>query len=95
MAWSRVTDYHLGYNIVDKQFYFYYQLENEPSISQIFVSAVEVRALADMFRNEGPVNFNSDGNYFVTAAEAVGEGETVVQAIGVPRPLRPPSSGSS
>jgi len=32
-------------------------------------------ALADMFRNEGPINFNTDGNYFVSAAEQVGEQE--------------------
>jgi hypothetical protein len=28
-----------------------------------------------MFRNEGPINFNTDGQYFVSAAEEIGEQE--------------------
>jgi hypothetical protein len=94
MAWSTVTSYFLGYSIMDKQFYFYFQLDNDPSVTQIFVSAEELQALADMFRNEGPVNFNSDSNYFVTGAEPVGEGEPVLLSSGVARSLRPRTSGS-
>jgi hypothetical protein len=30
-----------------------------------------------MFRNEGPVTYNSDGHYFVTGQENVGQGEVV------------------
>ena len=84
----------LGYSIVDKHFFFYFQLDNDPSVRQIFVSAEEQLALADMFRNEGPVSFNSDGNYFVTAAEPVGEGEPVLLPTSITRPLRPRTSGS-
>jgi hypothetical protein len=94
MAWSTVTNYRLGYSVVDKQFLFYFQLENDPSVNQIFVSAEELLALADMFRNEGPVNYNSDGNYFVTGAEPVGEGEPMLLSSSVVRPLRPRTSGS-
>ena len=75
MAWSSVQWYALGFNIADRQFYFYYSLAGDSSAYQIFVSAEEMTALADMFRNEGPVSFNSDGNYFVTAAEQVGQAE--------------------
>ncbi len=77
MAWSKVKWYSLGFNIVDKQCYFYYGLEGENVAHQMFVSASEMSALADMFRNEGPVSYNSDGHYFVTAQEKVGEGEIV------------------
>jgi hypothetical protein len=28
-----------------------------------------------MFRNEGPISFNTQGQYFVSAAEQVGENE--------------------
>jgi hypothetical protein len=42
-----------------------------------------------MFRNEGPVNYNSVGNYFVTGAEPVGEGEPVLLTVGLARSLRP------
>jgi hypothetical protein len=76
MAWKIVDKYCLGYNLATKQFYFYYQLQGETTITQFFPSAQEFIALADMFRNEGPISYNTDGNYFVTAPGAVGEGET-------------------
>lgn len=75
MTWSKVSNYALGFNIVDKQFYFYYSLEGESSTHQIFVNAAEQAALADMFRNEGPISFNREGHYFVTDTERIGEGE--------------------
>jgi hypothetical protein len=77
MAWTKVTWYSLGYNIADKQCYFYFGLEGDGSAHQIFVSAPEMTALADMFRNEGPVTYNSEGHYFVTDQEKVGEAEVV------------------
>jgi hypothetical protein len=76
MAWKRVARYSLGYNIVAREFYFYYRLEGETGMQQIFPSPEEFLALADMFTDEGPVNLNIDGNYFVTATELVGEEET-------------------
>ena len=76
MAWKTVEKYYLGYSIAQKQFYFYYQLQGETSVKQFFVTPEAFVALGDMFRNEGPISFNTDGNYFVTAPEAVGEEET-------------------
>jgi len=76
MAWKRVASYNLGYSIPKKQFYFYYTLVGENRTYQIFPSPQVFMALADMFRNEGPMNFNTDGKYFVSAAEQVGEEET-------------------
>jgi hypothetical protein len=76
MAWKTVVNYHLGYNVPNKQFLFYYQLQGETVVKQIFPSPADFIALADMFRNEGPISFNTVGNYFVTSPEAVGEGET-------------------
>lgn len=78
MAWKRVANYNLGYSIPNKQFYFYYfyyTLVGDNVTYQIFPSPQEFVALADMFRNEGPMNFNTDGKYFVSAAEQVGEQE--------------------
>jgi hypothetical protein len=77
MAWQRVDWYSLGFNIVDKQGYFYFGLDGDPSANQIFVTATELSVLADMFRNEGAVSYNTDGNYFVTDQEKIGEGENV------------------
>ena len=75
MAWVRVENYCLGYSLPKKQFYFYYKLRGEAAVHQIFPTPEEFSALADMFRNEGTINFNTDGNYFVTAAEQIGENE--------------------
>jgi hypothetical protein len=94
MAWSTVSNYRLGYSVVSKQFLFYFELENDSSVRQLFVSAEELLALGDMFRNEGPVSYNSDGNYFVTGAEPVGEGEPVLLSSSVALPLRSPVPGS-
>jgi hypothetical protein len=77
MAWITVNWYSLGFNIIDKQFYLYYSLEGDGSVYQLFITAPEMSALADMFRNEGPVKYNSDGHYFVTSQEHIGEGEAV------------------
>jgi hypothetical protein len=42
----------------------------------MYPGSMEFLALADMFRNEGPIHFNTDGKYFVTAEEEVGEEES-------------------
>ena len=76
MAWKRVENYFLGYSIPKNQFYFYYSLVGETAVHQFFPAPQEFLALSDMFRNEGPMNFNTDGNYFVSAAEKVGEEES-------------------
>jgi hypothetical protein len=75
MAWLRVDNYLLGYSIPKKQFYFYYKLAGESVVHQLFPTPQEFVGLSDMFRNEGPINFNTEGSYFVTAAEQVGEQE--------------------
>ena len=75
MAWKLVDKYRLGYSISKKQFYFYYQLKGNGTVYQFFPSPEEFVGLADMFRNEGPINFNTDAKYFVTAAEEIGEEE--------------------
>ncbi|UCC73804.1 MAG: hypothetical protein JSV86_04385 [Gemmatimonadota bacterium] len=75
MGWKVVDKYRLGYSVEKRAFYFYYRLEGESIVYQIYPSAMEFMALADMFRNEGPIQFNTDGKYFVTEAEEVGEEE--------------------
>ena len=75
MAWKRVDKYWLGYSLSKKSFYFYYRLQGETSVHQFFPTPDHFVGLADMFRNEGPINFNTTGKYFVTAAEEIGEEE--------------------
>jgi hypothetical protein len=75
VPFKRVANYRLGYSIPTKLFHFDYELVGESSVNQIFLSPQEFMALADMFRNEGPIDFNTAGKYFVTAAEQIGEQE--------------------
>lgn len=75
MAWKKVDKYWLGYGQTNKQFFFYYKLEGETSVVQMFPTPAEFSALADMFRNEGPISYSTTGKYFVTEPENVGEGE--------------------
>ncbi len=75
MAWKHVANYYLGYSLSKKQFYFYYSLEGENVVHQFFPTAEEFIALGDMFRNEGPISYNTDGQYFITGPEQVGEEE--------------------
>jgi len=76
MAWKEVENYWLGYNISKRSFYFYYKLQGENLVYQFFPTPEEFIGLSDMFRNEGPINFNTDRKYFVTAAEEIGEEES-------------------
>lgn len=76
MAWKKVEKYYLGYNITKRSFYFYYRLKGENSVHQFFPTPEEFVGLSDMFRNEGPINFNTDKKYFVTAPEEIGEEES-------------------
>ena len=66
MAWTSVASYNLGYSIPKKQFLFYYTLAGDNQTHQLFPSAQEFTALADMFRNNAPISFNTDGQYFVS-----------------------------
>lgn len=84
MAWTKVKWYALGFNIVDKQGYFYYCLEGQDIAHEVVVSASELTALADMFRNDGPIMFNSDGHYFATNHERIAESQ--VQRAGSVEP---------
>jgi hypothetical protein len=75
MAFVTVRGYALGFSVADKRFSVYYWLEDRSTVTQLFVDATQFSALADMFRNEGPVYYETDGQYFVTSQEVVGEGE--------------------
>jgi len=76
MAWRKVDSYYLGFSLAKKQFSFYYQFAGDGTVNQLLCTPDEFQALADMFRNEGPINYNTDGGYFVTAPEPIGEGES-------------------
>lgn len=92
MSTTNVTWYSLGFNIVDKQGYLYYGLEGDNSAHQIFVTAQELTALAQMFRHGGQVVFNDNGGqfYFVTERRDIAAAEQVEPAApGHHGPKRP------
>jgi hypothetical protein len=74
MAFIQVAEYGLGFRVPDKQCSVYYTLVGDPSAHQILVTAEEMVVLADMFKNEGAVSYNTDGSYFVTGMKPVGWG---------------------
>ena len=57
MAWTSVASYNLGYSIPNKQFLFYYTLAGDNQVHQLFPSAQEFMALADMFRNNAQLQY--------------------------------------
>jgi hypothetical protein len=72
MPFINVTTYSLGYITPKKQCFLDYTLEDDGTVHQIFITAEESLALAEMFRNHGPVSFNTDGSYFSSAFRNVG-----------------------
>jgi hypothetical protein len=75
IMWTQVQSYMLGYNAGSKEFYFYYTLQGQSTANQLVVDAQSFLALSDMFRNEQPISYNSQGNYFATGAERVGDND--------------------
>jgi hypothetical protein len=77
VASQQVASYALRFDITRRQFLLFYTLAGEarPTAFPYALSPQEFSALADMFRNEGPIFFNADQQYFTTAAEHIGEGE--------------------
>jgi hypothetical protein len=75
MAFVNVNKYWLGYSIPKKQFYFYYRVDGDPTVHQLYPTPEEFLGLADMFRNEGPISLNTGTQYFTTSGEDIGEGE--------------------
>ncbi len=93
--WKRVISYGLGYRLEERQFFFSWQGEGDV-VTHVAVAPEEFLALADMFRNEGPIIFNADAGYhFATEmAEFPGEGEKRPFLEGSPsaggKPIRHP-----
>jgi hypothetical protein len=91
MAVQQVESYALRFDITKRQFLLFYTLVGEslPTALPYALSPQEFCALADMFRNERPIFFNPEKQYFTTTAEPVGEGEAESQG---PRPAGPAPS---
>jgi hypothetical protein len=67
MLFVNVLTYSFGYTIPTKQFIFNYTLDGESVAHQIFITAEESVALADMFQNHGPISFNTAASSFASA----------------------------
>ena len=77
MAAHQVESYALRFDIQQRQFRLFYALAGDalPTELPYTLTPEEFLALADMFRNERPIFFNPEKQYFTTTAEPVGEGE--------------------
>lgn len=69
MAWKKVTNYSLGFGVPKKNFWLYYSLEGDNSVTQIFLTPTQFIALSEMFRTGGAISFNTDGSYFASEAK--------------------------
>jgi hypothetical protein len=88
MTVQQVESYALRFDITQRQFLLFYTLagESSPTALPYALSPQEFHALAAMFRNERPIFFNPEKQFFTTTAEPVGESET---ASLQPRPTGP------
>ncbi len=77
MAWTKVAWHSLGFNIVDKQCCFYYGLEGDNNAHEVYVTAPQLSALAEMFRDQGPVAYDADGHCFVTNHQMLAISEVI------------------
>lgn len=88
MAKARVTRYRLGYDVDAGQFLFTFFVHAVPGVQNLPVSPQQFLALADMFRNEGGIVYDSETQILQTDPEPVGEGEPGAPA-GRPAPDLP------
>lgn len=74
MTRSKVEWYSLGFNTSSKQGTISYGLEGDGAVQYLDVSAAELTALGDMFRNEAQINYDTDTALFETDREVAGHG---------------------
>lgn len=75
MTLSKVESYSLGFDVVDKEAFLHYWLQGDDTEHSLAVSATDLSTLADMFRYEGSMVYDSERQRFVTAKERVGHGD--------------------
>ena len=66
MAWKKVESYSFGFKPSDKKYWLYYTLQGSSSTTQIFLSATQFTALAEMFNSSTGVNYEISAGYFST-----------------------------
>jgi len=76
MAYKIVQQYLLQYEHGEKKYSIFFLPEGEETYRQMEVEPLEFIALSDMFRNEGPINYDERRNTFQTDSEPVGQEET-------------------
>ena len=66
MAWKKVESYSFGFKPSDKKYWLYYTLQGSSTTTQIFLSATQFTALAEMFNSSTGVNYETSAGYFST-----------------------------
>jgi hypothetical protein len=73
MPLQRITRYAVAYNLKAKEYNFYYELEDEAGSMKVTTlnSADDCIALCDVFRNENPVYYWPEKDYFIIGREGL------------------------
>ena len=66
MAFKKVVRYALGYELSNKQFHIDYELEGDTTAYQFFPDPASFAGLAELFRSNSVVNYETTQNYFVS-----------------------------
>lgn len=79
---QRIERYAVAYNLKAKEYNFYYKLEDEAGSMKVTMlnSADDCIALCNLFRNESPVYYWPEKDYFITGREEL-RGEELDHAV--------------
>ena len=66
MAFKKVVRYALGYDVTNKQLHIDYELEGDANAYQFFPDPAGFAGLAELFRSNSVVNYETTQNYFVS-----------------------------
>lgn len=64
MAWKKVESYSFGFKPSDKKYWLYYTLEGANATTQVFLSATQFTAVAEVFNSSASMSYDTTGNYF-------------------------------
>ena len=71
MAWQPVESYSFGFSTDTKKFWLYYTLKGTAATTQVFLTATQFTALAQLFGSASAINYETTGKYFASQARTL------------------------
>ena len=71
MAWKKVESYSYGFKPSDKKYWLYFTLEGESTTTQVFLTATQFTAVAQLFNSSTSVSYETVGNYFSSSVRTL------------------------